>query len=440
MYRLKISPFLFSFLFSFTAVGQHIDTLTLHRAFEIAAANNREIATARTGKEIAAATVNEEREQRLPEIGFHASYSRITNITEFRDGIENTFVTETIPDVAELSGYVSMPLYNGGQIKYDIERGQRENEIAALGVSKAGRDVNVRLAATFLGIFKLMFVQQLLHEHIKEEESRLKEVQALRAHGVVTQNEVLRANLQLSDIELSLLTTTRSIAIAQHKLKTLLQLPDTDSLVTDTTNLPPIDTQTEYETYLAAAMRKEEMAITEKHEEIKQIDLKKVKGSFYPRVSIFASYGFNYPDYLFFPPNPYWYTLGIIGVESSFSLTNLYKSRTKLMIANKQLELQKQRTGLLADKIKDEVFEKYMQYKEATDKLPVAVKAEQLATENYRIVKLKYMNQLALSTEMVDADNALLQARYNKISLRIDACLRYYELLHSAGMLSTTQP
>jgi hypothetical protein len=37
---------------------------------------------------------------------------------------------------------------------------------------------------------------------------------------------------------------------------------------------------------------------------------------------------------------------------------------------------------------------------------------------------------------MVDADNALLQAKYNKIATRIDAEMKHYELLHTAGLLN----
>ena len=439
MYRLKFAFFLLP-LFHTPALGQHTDTLTLHHAFELAAAGNKEIASARTARLIAREGVNEELEQRLPEVDLHAAYSRITNITEFRNGLGNTVVTQTIPDIADLTGRASFPLYEGSKIKYDIANAQRRNEIATLEVQKATNDIDIRVAATFLGIFKLTEVQQLITEHIKEEEDRLKEVKALRAHGTVTENEVLRANLQLADMQLALLTSRRSIAIAQHNLKTLLQLPETDSLVTDTTGLPALNTEAGYETYLQAAMEKEEMRIAVKQETIKETDRKRIQGSRYPSINAFAAYGFNYPNYLFFPPNPYWYTLGRIGIESSLSLTDLYKSKTRLNIAARQIDAQQLHTAILADKIRDAVYDHYMQYKEAEDKLPVAVQAEQLATENYRIVKLKYMNQLALSTEMVDADNALLQARYNKIAVRMDACLKYYELLYAAGIINPTQP
>ena len=101
----------------------------------------------------------------------------------------------------------------------------------------------------------------------------------------------------------------------------------------------------------------------------------------------------------------------------------------------KQFEWQKMQTEIIKDEIQDQLFKEHTQYQEILEKFVVVDKALDLANENYRIVKLKYLNQLVLITEMVDADNALLQAKYNKISTRLDAILKHYELLHTAGIM-----
>jgi outer membrane protein TolC len=89
---------------------------------------------------------------------------------------------------------------------------------------------------------------------------------------------------------------------------------------------------------------------------------------------------------------------------------------------------------VVANKMQDKIVKQYKQYEEIRDSFAVTDKAEALAEENYRLVKLQYLNQLVVLTEMVDADNALLQAKYNKISVRIDAAMKYYEMLHTAGL------
>ncbi|MOA42200.1 hypothetical protein D3C78_1642300 [compost metagenome] len=58
------------------------------------------------------------------------------------------------------------------------------------------------------------------------------------------------------------------------------------------------------------------------------------------------------------------------------------------------------------------------------------------ANENYRIVRMKYLNQLALITDMIDADNSLLEAKFTDVSAKVDAQLKYYQLQHAAGILN----
>lgn len=106
-----------------------------------------------------------------------------------------------------------------------------------------------------------------------------------------------------------------------------------------------------------------------------------------------------------------------------------------MAIATKRFEEEQLETKILSDVVSDRVFAQYTRYEEILDRIPVNQKAVIQATENYRIVRLKYKNQLALMTDMIDADNALLDAQFNSISTKIDALMHYYELQYAAGLL-----
>lgn len=140
---------------------------------------------------------------------------------------------------------------------------------------------------------------------------------------------------------------------------------------------------------------------------------------------------------MFFPPDPYPYTFGQVGVDMVFNISGLYKNRAKVATAKKREEAARSEVQVKENEIEEKVFRNYTQYNELLDRFPVAEKAEQLAKENYRLVRLQYLNQLSLVTEMIDADNALLEARYNKVALRIDAAMKYYELLYASGISLT---
>lgn len=418
--------------------AQQSNPISLQEAIKIAKENNKNILKSRIEIDISKENIKETKELRLPEIDFNTSYSRITNLTEFKSGfLKDKEVTHTIPEMYNVGTAIKVPLYVGNKINNAIKIAKQENAIALVKSEKTESDIELEVIATYLGIQKMMELQKIIEENIKEEQSRLKEVQSLKNHGTITKNEVLRAELQLSDRELNSLTNSKNIKIALNELKTILQLPEEEEITIDeATSLKENAKLDDYSFYLSNTLQNEEMRIAYQEIEIKKTEVKLAKGNYYPTINFFGDYNFKYPNYMFFPPNPYLYSLGQVGIEASFSLSGLYKNKTKVHIANSKVELQKTQSEIVKNKVQDELFKNHTQYQEIVEKIVVVDKALELATENYRIVKLKYLNQLVLITEMVDADNALLQAKFNKIATRIDAEMKHYELLHTAGLLN----
>ena len=418
--------------------AQEIHSVSLNEAVKLAKENNKKILRSHLETTLSEQNIKERKELRLPDIELNGVYSRITNITEFKGSgfLKDKEVTKAIPEIYEVNSTFKMPIYAGNKINNAIKIANQENEIAKIKTEKTQNDIELEVVANYLAIYKMMELQKIFDENIKEEKSRLKEVQSLQKHGTVTKNEVIRAELQLSDRELSALTNSKNIKIALHDLKTLIQIPENEEVAIDTTaNIDEMKGLDPYDYYLEKAFQNEEMRMASQELNIKKTELKLVKANYLPTVNFFGNYGFYYPNYKFFPPNPYLYTLGQIGIEAHFDLSALYKNKTKVEQANTKIEWQKMQTEIVKDEIQDKLFKDHTQYQEILEKFVVVDKALDLASENYRIVKLKYLNQLVLITEMVDADNALLQAKYNKISTRLDAILKHYELLHTAGIM-----
>lgn len=418
--------------------AQEVHTVSLQEAMKLAKENNKKILKSQLEITLAEQNIKERKELRLPDVQLNGMYSRITNITEFKgDGfLSGKEVTKAIPEIYEVNSTFKMPIYVGNKINNAIRIANQENEIAKIKSEKTENDIELEVVANYLAIYKMMELQKIFEENIKEEKSRLKEVQSLQKYGTVTKNEVIRAELQLSDRELNALTNSKNIQIALHDLKTLIQISENEEIAIDTTaSLDEMNGLDPYDFYLNKAMQNEEMRIASQELNISKTEMQLVKGNYLPSVNFFGNYGFYYPNYKFFPPNPYLYTLGQVGIEARFDLSALYKNKTKVAKASTKIDMQKMQTEIIKEEIQDQLYKEHTQYQEILEKFVVVDKALDLAEENYRIVKLKYLNQLVLITEMVDADNALLQAKYNKISTRLDAVLKHYEMMHTAGIM-----
>jgi outer membrane protein len=420
--------------------GQQATVISLSDALKIAKENNKTIQKSQIQQRISEKEIAETKNLRLPEVNFSAMYSRLSDLTEYEGGFfsdKHTYTPEPGTVIYDAVTKFDMPLYAGNRINNAIKKSKQENEIAKIKVEKTTNEIQLELTATFLGIYKMMELQKIIEESIKEEQERLKEVQTFKAFGTVTKNEVLRAELQLSDRELHSLTNKKNIKIALQELKTMLQLPEETEIDISTASLLDIAPLKDYDFYFNETLQNEEMRIASREVDVKKTALKIVKGNYYPKVSFFGNYNLKYPDYMLFTMDrPYLYTIGQIGVEATYNLSGLYKNKAKVQLANLKVDLQKNEAELVKNEMVDRVFRNHTQYLEIRDKFRVTDKALDLANENYRIVKVKYLNQLVLITEMVDADNALLQAKFNKVSTRIDAVMKHYELLHTAGLLN----
>ena len=90
---------------------------------------------------------------------------------------------------------------------------------------------------TYYNMYKIMLSQTVLEESHLMVESRLKDVNALKKNGMATQNDVLKVELQKSNIELNQMELMTNKAIANFNFNILLGLPDSTVLNIDTTEL-----------------------------------------------------------------------------------------------------------------------------------------------------------------------------------------------------------
>ena len=63
------------------------------------------------------------------------------------------------------------------------------------------------------------------------------------------------------------------------------------------------------------------------------------------------------------------------------------------------------------------------------------MESKHLAEENYKIIEKKYLNQLALITDMLDASNSKLEAELQFVNSEINIIYAYYNILKTVGNL-----
>ena len=76
-----------------------------------------------------------------------------------------------------------------------------------------------------------------------------------------------------------------------------------------------------------------------------------------------------------------------------------------------------------------------LKHQEATKRVEALKLSVKQAEENYRIMYNRYMNQLAILTDLLDADNLRLNAELKLTTARTQVIYTYYELQRAIGKL-----
>lgn len=412
--------------------------LGLQQAVEIGLKNNKNIQISHLKQEMSVTKEKDLKMEKLPDIEFHTSYNQVTNLFQHQNGVFNKATKyDVINGMYDFTLSASIPVYMGGKIKNTEKKAVIDTEISALKTHLDERQLKMAIITAFLQIHHLKEQQSLINDKMKEDSVNIKQVKALKANGVVTVNEVLRTSLQLSNHKMSWTELDNDIQIAEHKLKTILSLPEsqemhvnTEDLISDNASIPYLDELTE-----TALNKNESVEITHKNLSLKELDQKITKANYLPKITAGGEYFLKYPNMMFFPPEPYAYRLGMVGVNLTYPIENLYKNKYRMQEARENIDLAKLQIEENEENVRHTVYEAYKKFEETDQKIKIAEEAINQAKENYRIVRTKYANKLSLITELIDADNTYLEAESNLISVKINRQLKYYQLQYTIGNL-----
>lgn len=405
---------------------------TLARAMRAASEKHKVIQIARRNVVIAQHNSAIASEKKLPNLAINGNYSRITNLTEWHDHYQQGLHYHTIPEMYEATGSISLPLYSGSSLRNEKKLSVLELRSAEIESEKIKADLQLEVASQFLALYKLLQLQGFLDLTLAEERERLKETQSNYKQGNVTRNEVLRAQLAISQRQQDSLTNQSNIGILEDRLRILVELPESERFVPDTAVISVPNDRFDFTADLSA---NHELALAGNAEKRAATRTELTKAAYFPTISLFGNYGLRYPNTLFFPQDPFPYTLGQFGIQLHYSITDAWRNRKHMSIARENEHKAEIEKAEINDDQNHRLFELSRQYTEMEQNLKLSAQAVHFATDNYRIVKAKYQQQMVLITEMTDADNALIEARYRHASNKANLILKQIEIEHLTGNL-----
>lgn len=418
-----------------TLYSQDTRKITLKEAIDQAVTNSHLLKNNKAKINEAIAAVQEANERKLPDLSISGSYMYFPvapNINLVRDtSAKNTSfprVTQAFYGMANLS----VPIYTGGKLKYGIESAKYLEQAARLDGEENKEAVILNTINAFSNLYKSKAAVVLVKESLEQSNQRVKDFTNLEKNGLLARNDLLKAALQSSNIELALLDAESNWKLASVNMALMLGLPEQTILIPDAASLEQannIKTLDEYE-QLALLERKDAGALL-LHKKIADVGVKSAKADYYPSLSLSAGYfSAEMPNFLIMT------NVLNLGVGVKYNLSSLWKAKSKILQAEARVQQITASQQMLNDNIRLQINQAYQGYLLSRKKMEVYQKAVEQAAENYRITKNKYDNALATTTDLLDADVAGLQTKLNLSNAAADAVVAYNKLLQTAGILN----
>jgi len=391
-------------------------------------------------KKIATGIANEEvkdaRMERYPELGIMGSAEKATNIPIYENGLfSKPTQHEIIHTLYRVGADFYLNLYNGNKTNLKITEDKTLHQISMIQEDQAVSDIRYKTAALYLELQKSLIFRSLITEDIADQEKQLKEIKAFHKNGTVLKSDVLRVELDLSKRKMTLVTIENDILIASQKLNIIIGEPDERVILPADLDIHQ-DEQAGYEKYLADALQHSfPYHISAQQTALSEVHLRQVKANLRPKLGMYGDFYYANPQIFLYPYNPYWYSLGVAGLKVSFPISELYHNVHKVRVAKLELEMEEEAHKDTEDRVRQQVKEAFLRYKEALVQIGVAEVNVAQAEENARIIKNTYFNQTSLITDLLDADVQVLQTRFELAAARIMAQNRYYLLQNITGVL-----
>ena len=426
-----------------SSFAQKTMKLTLDEAVKLALQNSKQMKLSNARVDEAIANYHDMWNNHLPDVKVSGAYLRINNPTvdlkvklggSSSDTAKSSSSAIKVNQAAYGMANASLPLFSGLRIKYGVESAKYLEEASKLDADNDKEGVMFNAIDAYVNLFKAAKAVSLVEDNLKQQQQRVTDFSNLEKNGLLARNDLLKAQLQQANIELSLLEAKNNLRINNVNMNLLLGIPEDTELIPDNAGMAIPDNVGSVISYEQAALqnRKDIASLTWK-EKAANSSIKSIKGEYYPGIALTG--GYVAADI----PNLLTVTNALnVGIGLQYNLGAIWKTGAKVAQAQARLHEVTAMQDMLNDQVRLQINQAYENYLLSMKKIEVYARAVGQSAENYRITKNKYDNSLVTTTDLLEADVAQLQAQLNFTLSQAESFVAYKKLQLAAGSLNET--
>jgi len=371
-----------------------------------------------------------------PDFKVSAQYQRLTKATIDLKINKNTNSSDPLPVVDQLvlgQANANLPIFVGFKIQNLIKVSDHLYQAETANAMQTKEEVAMKVINLYASLYKAQKTVELLKENQKSAKQRVVDFIELEKNGIIPRNDLLKSQLQVSKIQLTLDRAISDLNVVNFELISLLKLEPKTKLEVKESDFADFQMKNIPTDEQLALQNRKDLEAIQLEEKASLANIKVAKSGYYPAISIVAGYtALNLKNVITVQ------NAMNIGIGVSYDISNILKNGTNVKLAeSKALEIQNSE-AMLTDYIKIQVQKAIEDYDLALKQNVVYNQAVEQASENYRIIKDKYDNGLSDTNDLLEADVEQLGSNINKTLARANVIQKYYELLSVSGQLNQT--
>ena len=335
----------------------------------------------------------------------------------------------------------SQVVFAGGAIHNNIKLQEIKKDIAEWELSARRQDVYFLLAGYYLDLYKYRNLLTVYDKNIEQTRQVIRDMQARKSAGIALSNDITRYEVQYQNLRYTRTELLSSIDILNDKIVTMLELPPQTVILPDTTLLAR-QTATPKEGEFQSLAAQSSPVLNQKRLTLDMLDKQErvAKAGRLPQISIIAGDNLKGPITYEIPTLDNNINTWYVGIGLKFDIGNLYKTKRNLSRIHSSIDQAHMELASSGESVFLDVKAAYIHYLNSFELLRTQEKSLQLASENYDITSNRYLNDLVLVTDLVDADKLKLEAEVQYVNAQINVIYNYYHLLYTTGTLNVTNP
>ncbi|MBN8573636.1 MAG: TolC family protein [Candidatus Kapabacteria bacterium] len=435
-----VGIFALSAIISSQIVHAQTMTLTLEEALQKGKESSRQLKIAESKVVQAKEMVDEAASNRLPTLKFQGGYTRLSDVPAFTFSLpfgnqQEFTIAPVILNNYQLRLSVQQPIYTGNRIESMVDAARYSAQAAEIDKSRDQYDVSYTIKNSYWTLYRAVEFKKVVEESIEMLKARIKDAEVLEKNGMLTRNDILKIQVQLSDATIRLIEAENNIQLSTVALNNALGQP-LGTVINASTQ--PRDNATAMATLdnmiLDAKKSRADIQATEYRIKAAQENISAQQSNYYPQIFVGGNVYYNNPNQRILPNREQFDATWDLGVQVSMDLWNWGQTANKVGQAEAQFAQAKESLGLLQDAINVEVTQAYLTMRQMSEKINVAKQTVEQATENQRVTAQRFKNGIATSTDALDADFTLMQSKVNYTQALVDFEMAFARLRKAQGL------